>query len=132
MRKASPQKSDGRFAAMLLFQFRVVTNGVSNRRRLCEKRLVVLEAPSGRDALKEAKRRGRKSEHNYLNSDGGRVFFEFVGVLDLLSLGPECEDGEVWYQLCEMLEPHERRDRLIPAEVTLQAIDVESRSLKKV
>lgn len=117
---------------MLLFQFRVVTDGVANRRRLCEKRLLVLEALSGRDALKKAKRRGRKSEHNYANSRGGQVFFEFVGVLDLLRLGSQCEDDEVWYQLCEMLEPRERQDRLIPVEATLQAIDEESRLLKKV
>ncbi len=116
---------------MLLFQFRVVTDGVANRRRLCERRLLVLEALSGRDALKKAKRRGRKSEHHYANSRGGQVFFEFVGVLDLLNLGPECEDGEVWYQLCELLEPRERQDQLIPAEETLQAIAEGSRYSKK-
>jgi hypothetical protein len=113
---------DRRYAAMLLFQFRVVTAGESNKRRLCEKRLILLTAPSGRDALRAAKLRGRQAQHNYLNSDGGRVRFEFVGVLDLLHLGPECEADEVYYQLCQRIEPMERRTRLLPPESRLHAI----------
>src|SRR5262245_17881870 len=95
---SEPAAGDGqRYSAMLLFQFRVVTAGVSNKRRLCEKRLILLTAPDGRAALRAAKKRGRAAQHSYLNEDGGRVRFEFVGVLDLLHLGPECESGEVYY-----------------------------------
>jgi hypothetical protein len=52
-----------RYAAMLLFQFRVLTGGESNKRRLCEKRLILLEAQNGRAALRAAKRRGRTAQH---------------------------------------------------------------------
>lgn len=107
---------------MLLFQFRVVTAGESNTRRLCEKRLILLSAPSGRAALRAAKRRGRQAQHSYLNDRGGRVRFEFVGVLDLLRIGPECESDEVYYQLCRLHEPMERRSRLVPPASRLQAV----------
>lgn len=118
-----PAVTDGqRYAAMLLFQFRVVTSGVSNSRRLCEKRLILLTAPDGRAALKTAKCRGRKAQHSYLNGDGGRVRFEFVGVLDLLHLGVECEPDEVYYQLCRHTKPMERRAKLLPPESRLQKL----------
>ncbi len=121
----SAATGDNRYAAMLLFQFRVVTAGVSDKRRLCERRLILLAAPDGRSALRAAKRRGRECQYNYLNSDGGRVRFEFVGVLDLLHLGPEYESDEVWYGHCHKLEPMERRDRLLPPESQLPAIAAE-------
>jgi hypothetical protein len=39
-RRSKPE----RYAAKLLFQFRVEVNGDSGKRRLCEERIVVLEA----------------------------------------------------------------------------------------
>lgn len=111
-----------RFAALLLFQFRVVEDGISNRRRLCEKRLLLLQAPGARAALRLAKRRGRQAQYHYGNATEGVVHFEFVGVIDLLRLGVECEPDEVWYGICEMLEPMERRERVISPEKDLQAI----------
>jgi hypothetical protein len=107
---------------MLLFQFRVVTAGKSNKRRLCEKRLILITASDGVAALRAAKRRGRQGQHNYLNRDGARVKIQFVGVLDLLHLGPECEPDEVYYQLCRMNEPMERRKHVLPPESQLQAL----------
>jgi hypothetical protein len=111
-----------RFAAMLLFQFRVMANGESNKRRLCEKRLIVFDARDARSALREAMRRGRSAQHHYSNDFGGLVYFEFVGVLDLLHLGLECEPDEVWYRLCRMVEPMERRGRVLPQESDLRAM----------
>lgn len=108
-----------RYAAMLFFQFRVVTEGVAKKRRLCEKRLIVFRAANGRAAVREAKRRGRQAQHNYLGARGGRVYFEFVGVLDLLHLGPECDDDEVWYEFHRLQEPMERREQLLPPESEL-------------
>lgn len=118
---------DRRYAAMLLFQFRVITAGTSDRRRLCEKRLILLTAPDGRAALRAAKHRGRAAQYGYLNAAGGKVRFEFVGVLDLLHLGSECEPDEVWYQLCRLQEPMERRSRLLPPESRWQAIAEDQR-----
>ena len=50
------------------------------------------------------------------------IGFELVGVLDLLYLSAACEPDEVWYDICEMVEPMERKERLIPPESELQAI----------
>jgi hypothetical protein len=110
-----------RYSACLLFQFRVVVDGDSGKRRLCEKRIIHFRATDPRAALRHAKLRGKEAEHAYRNSDGNRVSFEFIGVRDLLHCGAECEGDEVWYQICELLTPMERKDTLIPAEGELAA-----------
>ncbi|HJT79452.1 MAG TPA: DUF4288 domain-containing protein [Gemmataceae bacterium] len=108
-----------RFAAKLLFQFRVDVDGDPGKRRTCEERIINFSARSPRDALQRAKRRGKKGEHSYKNSDGNTVFFEFVGIIDLMSLGVEAEADEVWYDIRERLLPMERRDKIIPADDVL-------------
>jgi hypothetical protein len=111
-----------RYSAMLLFQFRVVTGKTSNRRRVCEKRLVLIKAPSARKALAAAKRKGKAAEHRYENSAGGRVYFEFVGVMDLLYVGWQMDKDEVWYDMFDCVAPMERKKKLIPPENELNAI----------
>lgn len=111
-----------RYSAKLMFQFRVDLGDDSGKRRLCEERIVVLQAASAKSALAQAKRRGRKAEYSYRNTDGNQVYFEFVGILDLLHLGPECEPDEVWYDIRERLLPMERRDAILPPETELNAI----------
>ncbi|MEO9594278.1 DUF4288 domain-containing protein [Rhodopirellula bahusiensis] len=115
-----------RYAAKLLFQFRVDIDGDAGKRRTCEERIVVFIARNATSALAKSKRKGRDSEHNYLNSDGNPVFFEFVGVMDLLKLGLECDPDEVWYDIRERLMPMERRDVFIPAESELNAMRTET------
>jgi hypothetical protein len=105
--------NSSRYSALLLFQYRVEKAGKSNRRRLCERRLIVFEARGKRSALAHANWRGGEGEHSYQNAYGGTVHFEFVGVQDLLELGAECERDEVWYELIKMVRPMERRDRLV-------------------
>ncbi len=63
-----------------------------------------------------------KAQLKYKNSDGNAVHFEFVGVMDLLELGLECEPDEVWYDIRDRLLPMERRDRLLPPEHKLNAM----------
>jgi len=111
-----------RYAAKLLFQFRVVTNGVPNKRRTCEERIVLFKAPNARAALGDAKRYGRGEQHSYKNNAGGKVFFDFVGVLDLLQLGAECGPNEVWYAITDVLRPMERRRKLLPRDSKLNAV----------
>ena len=111
-----------RFSAKLLFQFRVDNDGESDVMRLCEERIVLLKAKSGRGALTAAKRRGKSSEHSYKNDSGGTVNFEFVGVLDLMHLGVECEEDEVWYRITKRKLPKERALEILPAESSLSAI----------
>ena len=82
----------------------------------------MLDAVSAKQALAKAKRKGKKSEFHYKNDDDNPVYFEFIGVLDLLELGLECEDDEVWYDIVQRLLPSERRSKLIPPEAELNAI----------
>src|SRR5258708_3573054 len=107
------------YAAKLLFQFRVTVDGDSGKRRLCEERIVLIKERSAKKALATAKRKGIKSEHNYKNGDGNPVAFEFIGVMELLHLGAECEADEVWYEIRERLLPSEHKQRLIPLESKL-------------
>ena len=109
-KKLGPRK----FAAKLLFQYRVVVDGESSKRRICEERIINFNARGSRDALRRARRVGKKAEFDDLNSEDNPVFFEFVGVLDLMELGVECEENEVWYDIKEMLTPMERKDKLLP------------------
>ena len=118
--KAKTEKK--RFAAMLLFQFRVMVDGNPGKRRLCEKRIINFTARSGRAALAAAKRRGRAAQHSYRNSDGNPVHFEFIGVQELLCLDPACESDEVWYDIVRLHTPMERKSKLIPPESELEAI----------
>lgn len=111
-----------KYSAKLLFQFRVVVNGDSGKRRTCEERIVLLEAASAKEALRMANQRGKKCQYRYQNADGNPVNFEFVGVMDLLRLGPECEEDEVCYDTVERLLPLERKSIHIPPESDLCAI----------
>ena len=110
-----------RYSAKLLFQFRVTVDGDFGKRRTCEERIVVLKATSAARALALSKRKGRRCQFTYTNSEGNPVDFQFVGVMELLCLDPVCEEDEVWYDITERLLPMERAERLIPPECALQA-----------
>ena len=105
-----------RFAAKLLFQYRVVINGISNTMRDVEERIVVVDASSVQVALRKAKRRAKSSETTYQNDDGNAVLIEFIGIMDFLELGVECDDGDVWYEIRTLREPMERKAKFIPPE----------------
>ena len=115
-------KLSNRYAAMLLFQFRVMVNRDPGTRRICEKRLINFRSETAQAALTEAKRRGRAAQYSFRNSNGNKVYFEFIGVQDLLCLGVECEPDEVWYDIVQLVKPMERQSKLIPSESTLNAI----------
>ena len=111
-----------RYAAKLLFQFRVTTSAGDGKRRTCEERIILIEAPTARKALAAAKQRGKAAQYDYENSEGNPVHFEFVGLLELKGLGVECEDDEVWYELTGRLSPMERKAEIIPLVSQLTAI----------
>ena len=119
---AKKRSSLRRYSAALLFQFRVVVDGSSGKRRLCEKRIIHFPARDARSALTHAKKRGREAEHRYRNNHGNLVYFEFIGVRDLIGCDAACEPDEVWYQIVEMVKLMERRKKLIPPESQLSAI----------
>ena len=107
------ERTNKQFAARLLFQFRVKS---SKARRLnCEERIILLETRSAKEALALAKRKGRAAQATP-KSSGSNFYIEFVGVLDLLHLGIECEEGEVWYEIKEIVDPIKRRAKLIRSD----------------
>jgi hypothetical protein len=102
-----------RYAAKLLFQFRVDVGGKPNKRRLCEERIILLQGKGPKECLRLAKKRGREARYAYKNTDDNPVIFEFVGVMDLPELGLECEPDEVWYEMSRKTTPMERRRKYI-------------------
>lgn len=115
------KQSGFRFSAKLLFQFRVEHDEPSIM-RTCEERNVVFQAKTARAALAETKRRGKTAQHVYKNDSGENVHFEFVGVMDVLQLGIECEEDEVWYDITTRKLPMERAQSIIPPENSLSAL----------
>ncbi len=107
------------YASKLLFQSRHMPNERRDERRLCEERIILFEAASSKQALAVAKRRGKAAQHSYLNCYDQMVHWEFVGVMDLLQIGSECEPGEVWYEFRMRKLPMERKRALIPDDATL-------------
>ena len=81
--------------------------------------MILFRAKGGRAGLAEAKRRGRAAQHRYRNVNGQPVHFEFIGVLDLLEIGAECEKDEIWWRLVHRVKPMERRDQILPRESQL-------------
>ncbi len=111
-----------RFSAKLLFQFRVMAQGDPGKRRLCEERIVQFRANDAKDALRIAKAKGKEAEDHYQNSEGNKVFFDFIGVMGLICCDPACEPNEVWYEVKEYLLPMERKTKFIPPAKDLDAI----------
>jgi hypothetical protein len=112
----------GLYSAKLLFEHWITANGQPAVRRTCEERLILLQATSARLALREAKAQARASQWRSRNSHGNPWHFRFIGVLDLLHLGIECQPNEVWYDIKERVTPMERRRTLVPPERCLNAI----------
>ena len=110
-----------RFAALLLFQFRVVVGGRSVARRRCELRMINLGSRDAKSALAKATKHGRAEHFSYRNVNGDPVYFEFVGVLDMIALGSECGPDEVWYDIIQLHKPMERRKQLVPPARRLAA-----------
>lgn len=117
-----------RYSVKLLFQFRAyLGEGRSDTMRRCEERIIVLSARGAESALRKAKRYGKSEEFDAKAEAGNPIYFEFIGVADLLELGAESEPNEVWYDIVTLKLPSERRDRLIPKESDLNAIGWERR-----
>jgi hypothetical protein len=77
-----------RYSVKLLFQFRAdLGEGRSDTMRRCEERIMVLSARGAESALRKAKRYGRGEESDAKAEAGNPIYFEFIGVTDLLELG---------------------------------------------
>jgi hypothetical protein len=122
-----------RYSAKLLFQHRADYGSCkSDIMRRCEERLIVLSARNAQSALRKAKAHGGKAEFSGDEEMGNPGFrFEFIGVMDLLEIGLECDPDEVWYDISTRKLPMERKSKLIPREEKLNAIFWENESKKK-
>jgi hypothetical protein len=87
---------------------------------MCEERIVTFQARTPKSALSKAKRYGRSEEFTDAR-EGVRVFFEFVGILELMDVTFGYSDGQVWWDLVERVQPSERRSSIIPPESELDA-----------
>jgi hypothetical protein len=105
-----------RFAAKLLFQYQGIGRRLTATRRICEERIVHFRARNATEAFRIANQRGRVATNRY---EGTHI--AFIGILELLCLGIECDKDEVWYEIVERVRPLERRKRLIPPKHKLCA-----------
>jgi len=95
-----------RYGANLLFEYGV--DGQRAARPLCEKRIVVIEARSAKEAIRLARRRGRAAELSYQNADGERFRIRFLGLVDLIEL-PDPE--EAYYSMFRTPRPQKHLAR---------------------
>jgi len=121
-----------RYAAKLLFQFRAALgDDPAGTMRTCEERIIVVTAPDAAAALVRAKAYGDDAEFEGVGEAGNTFHFDFVGVMELLELGCECEPEEVWYDIYTRKLPMERKAHFIPPEDELNAIALEREARSK-
>jgi hypothetical protein len=109
---SSSKKVVQRLACKLLFQHRVMINGKPGKFRKCEVRTVVFDCVENDlyDAVDRVFAYARSQQRNYMNTAGRKVYFEFVGILDFIRLGGECDENEMWYDYVVKKEPMENRE----------------------
>jgi hypothetical protein len=73
-----------RYAANLLLEYQV--REAPQARPLCERRILVFEADSARNAIKQARQLGKSAQYRYKNADGQTVIVTFVGLVDVLDI----------------------------------------------
>lgn len=89
--------------------------------RTCEERITLVTASTPDQALALAKKSAKATETRIDYADGESVAIEFVGILQLMHLGLECEPDQVWYEMKVMKTPMERKRDLIPERKDLAA-----------
>jgi hypothetical protein len=69
-----------------MFQYRV-TGDTPGGFRTVEERIILIYAADASAAYAAAQAKGKSAKFNYRNDLDARVYFEFVGVIDLMHLG---------------------------------------------
>jgi len=82
--------------------------------RRCEEKTLIFTIKNSEDIISLSIESAKKLEFNYINNCNKKVFFEYIGILDICHLGIEIEDNEVWYNIKTMLTPMERKDKILP------------------
>jgi hypothetical protein len=91
--------------------------------RLVERRIVLIRAATPEAAWRAAVRHAKDETWTGRPRAGTFVHNEFIGVEELMELGGEAEENEVWWEFVPMLRPMERRARLIPRKSRLRAFE---------
>ncbi len=85
-----------RYSAKLVFYY---DDGQSCFFSTCEERIITFDSRGPKEALKLAMRIGKDAEYEFENAFGDSVSFRFIGIVDVIHLGIECQEGEVWYDV---------------------------------
>jgi len=101
------------YAVCLLFQFKTELNNKVNKRRVCEERIYHINCNNAEDAYQKAINIGKNEEFYYMK-DKKKVYFEFIGIIDLIELSELEEKNVVWSRYIEKVTPMERKDKIIP------------------
>jgi hypothetical protein len=129
MHQRNVRQKFNKYASKLLFQFRFDNEGKGGFRTI-EERICLIEAESAERAYEKFLNKGKSLRRVFKNSEGERCTFEFIGIMDMMHLGIECEPGEVWYEFRKMKFPMERKGNLLPRKEALSAIRYEHEKLR--
>ena len=83
--------------------------------RICEEKILLFSVKNNEDIISLSKEKAKELEFDFENDNDDKVFYEFIGILDICHLGTEVEDNEVWYDIKTMLTPMERKDNILPS-----------------
>ena len=110
-----------RYSAKLMFQWR--NEDMEEKFFHTEERIVVFESTSAKRAIKMARTIGKKCDFDYQTDDFGRVFFEFIGLMDVVDIDFLIRNGkpwdEVWYDVKTRFKPMERKDKFVKTDEDL-------------
>ena len=120
--------SNHRYAAKLLFQYKFDGDEPGTMRTV-EEKIIIFSCMSAEEAFVSANARGIGDQRRFVNDEGTPGHFEFVGIVDLMHLGIETDEDEVWYDIRKMKDPMSRKELLLPEKKKLSAFVWES-SLK--
>ena len=115
-------------AAKLLFQYKFDGDEPGTMRTV-EEKIIIFSCMSAEEAFVSANARGIGDQRSFVNDEGTPGHFEFVGIVDLMHLGIETDEDEVWYDIRKMKDPMSRKELLLPEKKKLSAFVWES-SLK--
>lgn len=96
-----------RYAANLLFEYGI--DGRRSPRPLCEKRIIMIDARTPKEALRRAESRGRAAQIGYRNAEGERTHIRFLGLVDLIDVYGD--DDEVYHSMFRTPRPEKHLKR---------------------
>jgi len=118
-----------KFAVCLLFQFKVINKGKVNKKRICEEKIYHIISNSANEAYKKALSIGKDEEFNFKEKQKN-IFYEFVGIIEMIELVELDEKNVVWSRFVEKLLPLERKAKIIPPKNKLSVFKVNKYKIK--